>query len=124
MYSEKLLDHFEHPRNVGEIANADASAKVENPVCGDIMQLTLRIHDGRIQEARYRTRGCVAAIACGSAVTELLTGKTIPEAAALSREAVVDAVGGLRTESNHASHLAIDAVRAALRQLHSRPDNK
>ena len=117
MYSEKLLDHFEHPRNVGEIANPDAAAQVENPVCGDIMQLTLRVRDGRVEEARYRTRGCVAAIACGSAVTELATGKTFDEARTVSREDVIAAVGGLRNESNHASHLAIDALRAALQQL-------
>ena len=120
MYSAQVLDHFEHPRNVGEIPEADASVKVENPVCGDIMQLTLRARDGRIEEARYRTRGCVAAIACGSAVTELLAGKTIAEARGISRDAVVAAVGGLSNESNHASHLAIDAVRAALQQLGTR----
>jgi nitrogen fixation NifU-like protein len=120
MYSDKLLEHFEHPRNVGEIANADASVRVENPVCGDIMQFTVRVQDGRIQEARYRTRGCVAAIACGSAVTELVAGKSIEEARAISREAVVSAVGGLSNESNHASYLAIDAVHAALQQLASR----
>ena len=119
MYSEKLLDHFEHPRNVGEIADADASVKVENPVCGDIMQLSLRMREGRIQEARYRTRGCVAAIACGSAVTELLTGKSIDQARTITREAVVTAVGGLSNESGHASHLAMDAIRAALEQLAS-----
>jgi nitrogen fixation protein NifU and related proteins len=117
MYSEKLLDHFEHPRNVGEIADADASVKVENPACGDIMQLSLRLCDGRIEQVRYRTRGCVAAIACGSAVTELLTGRSIEEAREIPRDAVVTAVGGLSNESNHASHLAIDAVRAAIQQL-------
>lgn len=118
MYSAKLLDHFEHPRNVGEIAGADASARVENPACGDILQLTLRLAAGRIVEARYRTRGCVASIACGSALTEMLIGLTLPEAAALKREAVADAVGGLPNESVHASHLAIDALQAALKQLH------
>ena len=117
MYSEKLLDHFEHPRNVGELLDANASVKVENPVCGDIMQLTLRIHDGRIERARYRTRGCVAAIACGSALTELLAGTTVEKAGAISREEVAEAVGGLSNESQHASYLAIDALRAALKQV-------
>lgn len=117
MYSAKLLDHFEHPRNVGDIAGADASARVENPACGDIMQLTLKIAEGRITEARYRTRGCVASIACGSALTELLLGLTTAEAAALQREAIVSAVGGLPNESVHASHLALDALKAALKQL-------
>jgi len=119
VYSPKLLEHFEHPRNVGEIPDADASARVENPACGDIMQLTLKLAAGRIAEARYRTRGCVASIACGSALTEMLVGLTPAEAAALRREAIVDAVGGLPNESMHASHLAIDALQAALKQLRS-----
>ena len=117
MYSTKLLDHFEQPRNVGEIADADASVRVENPACGDIMQLTLKLADGRIAEARYRTRGCVAAIACGSALTEMLIGLTPAEAAMLKRDVVVAAVGGLPGESTHASHLAMDALRAALKQI-------
>ena len=117
MYSAKLLDHFEHPRNVGEIADADASVRVENPACGDIMQLTLKLADGRITDARYRTRGCVASIACGSALTEMLIGLTPAEAAALKRETIVIAVGGLPNESIHASHLAIDALGAALKQI-------
>ena len=119
MYSAKLLDHFEHPRNVGEIADADASVRVENPACGDIMQLTLKLDAGRIAQARYRTRGCVAAIACGSALTELLIGLTPAEAVMLKRDAVVAAVGGLPNESTHASHLAIDALKAALAKLSS-----
>jgi nitrogen fixation NifU-like protein len=117
VYSSRLLDHFEHPRNVGEIAGADASARVENPACGDIMQLTLKLADGRIAEARYRTRGCVAAIACGSALTEMLIDLTPAEAAGLRREALVSAVGGLPDESIHASHLAMDALKAALTQV-------
>ena len=119
MYSAKLLDYFEHPRNVGEIAGADASARVENPACGDIMQLTLKLAAGRIAEARYRTRGCVAAIACGSALTEMLVGLTPAEAMALKREALIAAVDGLPNESKHASHLAIDALQAALKQIRS-----
>jgi nitrogen fixation NifU-like protein len=117
VYSAKLLDHFEHPRNVGEIAEADASVRVENPACGDIMQLTLKLAAGRIAEARYRTRGCVAAIACGSALTEMLVGLTPAEAVALKREALIAAVGGLTNESTHASHLAMDALQAALRKI-------
>ena len=117
VYSAKLLDHFEHPRNVGEITGADASAQVANPACGDIMHLTLKLVAGRIAEARYRTRGCVASIACGSALTEMLIGLTAAEAAVLKRDAVVAAVGGLSNESIHASHLAMDALRAALKQI-------
>ncbi len=114
MYSAQLLDHFEHPRNVGEVANASAVARVENPACGDVMHLTLRVEAGCIAEARYRTRGCVAAIACGSALTEMITGLTVEQARGLTREAVVNAVGGLPVESQHASHLAMDALRKAL----------
>ena len=119
MYSAKLLDHFEHPRNVGEITAADASAQVENPACGDIMQLTLELDAGRIVQARYRTRGCVAAIACGSALTEMLIGLTPAEATLLKRDAVVAVVGGLPNESMHAGHLAMDALKAALAKLSS-----
>lgn len=119
MYSEKLLDHFEHPRNVGEIADPDASVRVENPACGDIMQLMLKLAGGCIRQVRYRTRGCVAAIACGSALTEMLIGLTPAEATALKRETIVKAVGGLPNESTHASHLAIDALHAALKQIRS-----
>jgi nitrogen fixation NifU-like protein len=114
MYSAKLLDHFEHPRNVGDIANPSAAARVENPACGDIMHLTLRIEAGRITEARYRTRGCVAAIACGSALTEMLSGLTLEQARLLLRETLVEVLGGLPAESQHASHLAMDALRKAL----------
>jgi len=116
-YSSQLLDHFEHPRNVGEIEGADAVAEVENPACGDIMRLSLKLDGGRIAQARFRTRGCVPSIACGSALTEMLTGKSVPQARALRREDVVAAVGGLENASQHASHLAMDALAAALRQL-------
>lgn len=117
MYSPQLLDHFQHPRNVGELAHADAEARVENPACGDVMTLQLRIEDGRVAEARYQVKGCVAAIGCGSALTELLAGRTLVEARALSRGDVVRQVGGLPPASEHAGHLAIDALTAALSSL-------
>jgi nitrogen fixation NifU-like protein len=117
MYSPQVIDHFEHPRNVGEVQAASATAEVENPACGDIMRLTLRIHGGRIAEARFRTRGCVTAIACGSALTEMLTGRSLQAAGALRREELVTTLGGLSNETMHASHLAMDALRTALRQL-------
>lgn len=116
-YSPQLLDHFEHPRNVGEIEGADAVAEVENPACGDILRLSLKLDAGRIAQARFRTRGCVPSIACGSALTEMLVGKPVAEARAIRREELVAAVGGLETASQHASHLALDALAAALRQL-------
>jgi len=117
MFAPELLDHFRNPRNVGELADADASASVENPACGDIMQLMLRVRAGRIDEVRFRTRGCVAAIACGSLLTELLQGSTLEAARSLQRSQLVAGVGGLTNESMHASHLAIDALKAVLAQV-------
>ena len=116
-YSPQLLDHFEHPRNVGEVEGADAVAELENPACGDLMRLSLKLEGGRIVQARFRTRGCVPSIACGSALTEMLEGKSLAEARALRREDLVAAVGGLENASQHASHLALDALAAALVQL-------
>jgi nitrogen fixation NifU-like protein len=117
MYSPQVLDHFEHPRNVGELERADAAAEVENPACGDVMRLSLKLRDGRIAEARYRTQGCVTAIACGSRLTELLLGRTLDQARALRRQELVGALGGLSPETTHASHLAMDALAAVLTQL-------
>ncbi len=120
-YSPQVIDHFEHPRNVGEVAQPSASVRVENPACGDIMELTVRVAEGRIAEARYRTKGCVTAIACGSALTELLTGRSVEEAAALRRQELVELLGGLSRETMHASHLAMDALHAVLRQFGGAP---
>jgi nitrogen fixation NifU-like protein len=117
MYSAQVLDHFEHPRNVGELENATATAKVENPACGDVMQLALRMVEGRIEDVRYRAKGCVPAIACGSALTEMIAGKTIADARKLRRIELVLALGGLPTASLHASHLAIDVLAKALNQV-------
>jgi nitrogen fixation protein NifU and related proteins len=117
MYSPQLLDHFEHPRNPGEVANADASAQVENPACGDVLKLTLKLDDDRIADIGFLAKGCVPAMACGSALTELLKNKNVAEAQQLEPRDVVDAVGGLPEASSHASHLAIDALRAALKQI-------
>ncbi len=120
MYSTQVLDHFEHPRNVGTISDADASARIENPACGDILELTIKIADGRIAEIRFRAKGCVAAMACGSALTELVRGKSLGDARKLTREELLRAVGGLPQASSHASHLAMDALNTALRQLSTR----
>ena len=116
MYSPELLDHFEHPRNVGELEKPDVLAETENPACGDIMRLTLKLSDGKIEEVRYKTRGCVASIACGSALTELIAGKSLQQAETVTREALLGRIGGLQNESMHASHLAIDCLRAALKK--------
>ncbi len=117
MYPPKLLDHFEHPRNSGTMDSPDISVQAENPACGDVMKLMLRVRDGKIEEAQYQTRGCVASIACGSALTEAISGKSIDVAAALKREDLVNTVGGLANESMHASHLAMDCLKLALKQL-------
>lgn len=117
MYSPELLDHFEHPRNAGEVAAPDASAQVENPACGDILKLTLKVVDGRISEIRFLAKGCVPSMACGSALTELVKGRTVQESRKLRREELVAAVGGLPEASTHASHLAVDALAAVLNQV-------
>jgi len=119
MYSPQVLDHFQHPRNPGQVANPDASAQIENPVCGDVLKLTLRVTDGRIKEIRFQAQGCVPAMACASLLTELVQGKTIVEARQLRREDLVRALGGLPQASTHASHLAIDTLAAATQHLRS-----
>ena len=117
MYSPQLIAHFEHPRNVGELERPDAIARVENPACGDVMTLALRVEQGRVVEAKYLVKGCVAAIGCGSVLTELIVGRLLEEARHLRREQIVAAVGGLPPASEHASHLAWDALRATLEGL-------
>jgi nitrogen fixation NifU-like protein len=117
MYSAQLLDHFQNPRNAGEVVSPDASAELENPACGDVLRLTTRMEGERIAEIRFLAQGCVAAVGCASAVTELVLWKSLAEARAVSREDVVAAVGGLAAESGHASHLAIDTLGALLGKL-------
>ena len=119
MYSAQVLDHFQNPRNPGTVANPDAAAQLDNPACGDVLKLTLRIADGRITEIRFLAKGCVPAIACGSALTELVQGRTVGDARALKREELVDAVGGLPEASSHASHLAMDTLAKALGEIQS-----
>jgi len=117
MYSPQLLDHFEHPRNAGEVENPDVSVQLENPACGDILKLSLKVAQGRITEIRFRCKGCVPAMACASALTDLVKGKTLDEARRLRRHELVTILGGLPEASTHASHLALDALAAALNQL-------
>ena len=114
MYSAQVLDHFQNPRNAGDIADADAMAEIENPACGDVLRLSLKISAGRIIAARFKAKGCVAAIACGSALTELVVGKTPGEARELRREDVIAVVGSLPQGSTHAAQLALDALAGAL----------
>ncbi len=117
MYSPQVLDHFQNPRNPGAVANPDASAQIENPACGDVLKLTLRIAAGRIEDIRFLAQGCVPAMACASLLTELVKGKTIAEVRQLRREDLIQAIGGLPKASSHASHLAMDTLAALLKQL-------
>jgi len=114
MYSPQLLDHFEHPRNAGELADAEARVRVENPACGDILELSVKVSGGRIDEIRFRAKGCVPAMACGSVITVMAAGKTVAEAKAIQREGIVNEIGGLPEASGHAAQLAIDALRAVV----------
>jgi nitrogen fixation NifU-like protein len=117
MYSPQLLEHFAHPRNSGELSDADAQVRIENPACGDILELAIKMNAGRIGEIRFRAKGCVPAMACASAMTELAKGRSTEEAGAIGKAEVVDAVGGVPPASGHAAQLAVDALRAALKKL-------
>ena len=114
MYSPELLDHFEHPRNSGELADATSRHRLENPACGDILELAIRIVDDRVEDLRFLAKGCVPAMACASAVTELAKGKSVARARAVSREDVIRAVGSLPSASGHAAQLAVDVLQAVL----------
>lgn len=114
LYSEKVMDHFEHPRNVGEIMNADAVGQVGNPRCGDIMKIYLKIEDGVIVDAKFKTFGCGSAIATSSMATELIRGKRVEEALSLTNAAVAEALDGLPAYKMHCSVLAEEAIKAAL----------
>lgn len=117
MYSAQLLDHFQNPRNPGEVADADATAQVENPACGDVLRLTLKVKAGRIAEIRFQAKGCVPSMACASALTELINGQTLKATLAFKRETLIAAVGGLPPASAHAAQLSLDALQAVLKQL-------
>jgi nitrogen fixation NifU-like protein len=117
MFSAQVLDHFQDPRNAGEVSDPDVTVEIENPACGDILRLTLKFSSGRISEIRFKAKGCVPSMACGSALTGLVSGKTPAEARKLRREDVIAAVGGLPQASTHAAQLALDALSAALSQL-------
>ncbi len=113
-YSEKVMDHFLHPRNVGEIENPDGRGKVGNPICGDIMELYIKVKDGIITDAKFKTFGCGAAIATSSMVTEMIKGKNIKEALEISNKAVAEALGGLPPVKMHCSVLAEEALKSAI----------
>jgi len=120
LYSEKVMDHFNHPRNVGEIPDADGVGQVGNPVCGDIMKMYLKIEDGVIVDVKFKTFGCGSAIATSSMATEMIKGRTIAEALTLTNAAVAEALDGLPAHKMHCSVLAEEAVKAALADYYTR----
>lgn len=114
MFSAEVLDHFEHPRNAGELAGATTTVNVTNPACGDEMRLSVRIEGGRIGEVRFKTRGCVTSIAASSALTEMMRGKNRAELAGITPERISQALGELPAATFHGAQLAADALAAVL----------
>ena len=114
MYTDLVMDHFSNPRNVGEVADADGVGEIGNPVCGDVMRITIKVADDAIEDVKFKTFGCGAAIATSSMVTEMVMGKTIAEAAEVSNRAVAEALGGLPPVKMHCSNLAADALHLAI----------
>ncbi len=120
MYTEQVMDHFMHPRNMGEIENADGVGEVGNAKCGDIMKMFLKIDNGLITDCKFKTYGCASAIATSSIATEMIKGHTVQEAVGLSNKAVVEALGGLPAHKIHCSVLAEQAIKAALRDYYKK----
>ncbi len=120
MYSEKVMDHFKNPRNVGEIKNADGIGKVGNPVCGDVMYVYIKVKGNKIANIKFKTFGCVAAIATTSILTEIAKGKTIEEAEKLSNKDIADSLEGLPPLKAHCSNLAADALHEAIKDYRKR----
>ncbi|HVB99332.1 MAG TPA: iron-sulfur cluster assembly scaffold protein [Candidatus Dormibacteraeota bacterium] len=114
MFSAAVLDHFEHPRNAGDLADATVVVEVSNPVCGDLLRLAVRLEEGRVAAARFRTLGCVTSIACSSLLTELVTGRSLQEVDGITAERIAERLGGLEPATRHAADLARDAVAALL----------
>jgi nitrogen fixation NifU-like protein len=117
MYSDKVLDHFHHPRNVGEIENATTVVEVTNPVCGDVMKLWVVVRDEVVVEAKFNAAGCVPSVACGSYLTEAIRGKPLAELAGITPEQIESGLGGLPSASHHAAILAADALKQLLDRL-------
>jgi len=120
-YSSKFKDHLAHPRNAGELADANAVADEKNPVCGDRLRLSLLVKDNRIEAARYLAYGCPPTLVCGSILTELINGKTIEEAKNLTRADLLNEIGGLPSRKHHAAALAIETLHSALAHLSDPP---
>lgn len=120
MYSEKVMEHFRNPRNMGEIPGADGVGIVGNPVCGDMMSISIKVKDNHIVDIKFKTFGCGAAVATSSMITELAKGKTLEEAMKITRANVADELGGLPPIKMHCSNLAADALHAAIEDYHKK----
>lgn len=120
MYSAKVMDHFSNPRNVGDMPDADGVGTEGNPTCGDVMQIFIKVKDGKIVDAKFKTFGCGAAIAVSSMITELVKGKTLEEALTISKETVASELGGLPAQKMHCSNLGADALRKAIEDYKSK----
>jgi len=120
MYSQKVMEHFMNPRNVGEVEDPDGVGEVGNPVCGDVMRITIKVTDGRIADIKFKTLGCGAAIATSSIITEMAKGMTLEEAVKVSRTAVAEALDGLPPNKMHCSNLAADGLHKAIEDYRAR----
>ena len=124
MYSDKVMEHFKNPRNMGEIPNADGVGTVGNPVCGDLMTMYIKVENDRIKDVKFKTFGCGAAIATSSMTTELAKGKTMEEAMKITRASVANSLGGLPPVKMHCSNLAADALHAAIENYQQKREKK
>jgi len=124
MYTEKVMEHFRNPRNMGEIPDADGIGTVGNPVCGDLMTIYIKVKDGRLEDIKFKTFGCGSAIATSSMITELAKGKTLEEGMKITRANVADSLGGLPPVKMHCSNLAADALHAAIEDYFKRQKAK
>lgn len=120
MYSEKVMEHFKNPRNMGEIPDADGVGTVGNPVCGDLMTIYIKVKDNRLEDIKFKTFGCGSAIATSSMITELAKGKTLEEGLKITRANVADSLGGLPPVKMHCSNLAADALHAAIEDYYKK----
>ena len=117
MFSQQVLDHFQNPRDAGELDGATATVELTNPACGDVLRLAARVEGGRIAEVRFKCSGCVPAMAAGSALTELVTGRRVEELDSIAEGDVIEVLGGLPPASRHAAQLAVETLRALRRGL-------
>ncbi len=123
-YSEKVMDHFQNPRNMGEMPDADGTGRVGNPTCGDLMEVYIKVNEGKLEDVKFKTFGCGAAIATSSMVTEMAKGLTLEEALKITKQAVADELGGLPPIKMHCSNLASDALHAAIKDYMEKKGGK